>query len=62
MDGMVWDMFLEGNFGKMASLSGTEIIPVDLVKGSQKKYINVESDLIQIKKALTAVKFHSKSN
>ena len=53
---------LEGNFGKMASLSGTEIIPVDLVKGSQKKYINVESDLIQIKKALTAVKFHSKSN
>jgi len=51
---------LAKNFGKLASLKGTEIVPVDLVEGAKKKYISPQSDLIQIKDAMCAVKHKSK--
>ncbi|HLD29489.1 MAG TPA: 6-phosphofructokinase, partial [bacterium] len=51
---------LEGNFGKMASLQGTEIKPVDIIEGAKKKLVNPQSDLVEIKEMLTAVKYKSK--
>jgi 6-phosphofructokinase 1 len=51
---------LEKNFGKLASLKGTEIVPVDLVEGAKKKYISPTGDLVQIKDAMCAVKHKSK--
>jgi ATP-dependent phosphofructokinase / diphosphate-dependent phosphofructokinase len=50
----------KGDYGKMASLSGTDIIPVDLVKGSKKSLIDPNSDLIKIRDAMTSVKHGSK--
>ncbi|MHA1520063.1 MAG: 6-phosphofructokinase [Promethearchaeota archaeon] len=49
-----------GNFGKMTSLQGTAIVPVDIVEGSKKHLIPVDSDLIRIKNAMISVKHKSK--
>jgi 6-phosphofructokinase len=51
---------LEGNFGKMTALKGTEIVPVDLIEGSKKKYIDPKSDLIEIMNTMIHVKHKSK--
>lgn len=51
---------IDGNFGKMTSLQGTEIVPVDLIEGSKKKLINPESDIIAIKNALCEAKYKGK--
>ena len=47
---------IDGNYGKLSSLKGTEIVPVDLVEGSKKGLIDPNSDLIQIRDAMTTVK------
>ncbi len=47
-------------FGKMTSLNGSEINPVDLVEGSSKKLIDPHSDLIAIRNAMCSVKHKSK--
>lgn len=51
---------LQGKWGKMTSLQGTEIIPVDIVKGSQKKFIDPKSDLVEIAHTMTSVEHKSK--
>jgi 6-phosphofructokinase 1 len=51
---------LNGNYGKMSSLQGGKIEPVDLVKGATKKYIDPKSDLIEIRDAMITVKHKSK--
>lgn len=54
------DYVINGNFGKMTSLQGTEIKPVDIVKGSRKRLIPIDSDLLRIKDAMISVKHKSK--
>jgi 6-phosphofructokinase len=51
---------IDGNFGKMTSLQGTQIVPVDIVKGSKKKLVDPKSDLVEIRNAMTSVKHKSK--
>jgi 6-phosphofructokinase len=51
---------LQGKWGKMTSLQGTEIVPVDIVKGSQKKFIDPKSDLVEIAHTMTSVEHKSK--
>ncbi len=50
----------KNQFGKMTSLQGSEIVPVDLVKGATKKLINPGSDLVQIKNAMCQAKHKAK--
>jgi len=54
------DYIIKGNYGKMTALKGTEIVPVDLIEGSKKKYIDPNSDLIELMKAMISVKHKSK--
>lgn len=54
------DYIVKGNFGKMTSLQGTQIVPVDIIKGSKKKLVDPNSDLIEIRNAMTRVKHKSK--
>lgn len=51
---------LDGDFGKMASLNGSEIVASDLVNGSKKKFIGQESDLVAIRNAMIAAKCKAK--
>jgi 6-phosphofructokinase 1 len=51
---------INGNYGKMTSLKGTDIVPIDLSEGSKKGVINVNSDLMEIRKSMTSVKYSSK--
>ena len=51
---------INGNYGKMAALNGTEIKPVDLVEGSKKSLIDPNSDLVEICRAMTSVKHKTK--
>ncbi|MEM3341967.1 MAG: ATP-dependent 6-phosphofructokinase [Thermoplasmata archaeon] len=51
---------LSGNYGKMASLKGSEIVPVDLIEGSRKKLVDPKSDLVEIMEAMVAVKHRAK--
>jgi 6-phosphofructokinase 1 len=53
-------MLIEGKYGRMASLQGTQIRDVELEVGSKKKYVNPKSDLIDIRDAMEAVKYKSK--
>jgi ATP-dependent phosphofructokinase / diphosphate-dependent phosphofructokinase len=52
--------YIKGDYGKMASLIGTDIVPVEIVEGSKKRLIDLNSDLIQIRNAMTSVKQKSK--
>ena len=54
------EYIIKGNYGKMASLKGTEIVPEDLVKGSKKGLIDPQCDLIKLRNAMTSVKHKSK--
>ncbi|NMC05765.1 MAG: ATP-dependent 6-phosphofructokinase [Candidatus Lokiarchaeota archaeon] len=51
---------LEGNYGKMTSLQGSEIVPIDLVKGATKKLIKPNSDIVAIRDAMCHVKHKAK--
>ena len=51
---------IDNNFGKMASLQGSEIVPNSLISGSEKKLINKNSDLVEIRNAMCSVKHKSK--
>ena len=44
---------IDGNFGKMTSLQGTDIVPVNIMDGVKKKWVQLESDLLEIRDALT---------
>jgi 6-phosphofructokinase 1 len=54
------DYIIKGMYGKMTALRGTEIKPVDLLEGSKKKLIDTNSDLVELRNALTAVRHLSK--
>ncbi len=54
------EYIVQENYGKMTSLQGTEIHPIDLVEGSKKSLIRKDSDLIELRNALTAVRHLSK--
>jgi 6-phosphofructokinase 1 len=51
---------VKGDFGKMTSLQGTEIVPVDIVKGSKKHLVDPKSDLVEIRDLMTEVKQRGK--
>ncbi|MCP4761659.1 MAG: ATP-dependent 6-phosphofructokinase [archaeon] len=51
---------IDGNFGKMAALKGTDIVPINLEDGSKKSIIPLNSDLIEIRNAMTSVKHKTK--
>ncbi len=51
---------INGNFGKLTSLQGTSIVPVDIVDGSKKCVIDPSSDLIEIRDVMVAVKQRGK--
>ncbi len=51
---------LEGNYGKMVSLQGSEIVPADLVDGAKKKFIDPGSDLVAIRDAMVKVQVKRK--
>lgn len=51
---------VKGDYGKMTSLQGTEIVPVDLVKGSKKHLVDPKSDLVEIRDIMTEVKQRGK--
>lgn len=53
---------VNGDFGKMTSLQGTEIVPVDILKGAKKKVIHPHSDFIEIRNAMTSIKHKAKNN
>jgi 6-phosphofructokinase 1 len=53
-------MLIDGNYGKMSSLSGTKITEVDLEVGSKKKYVDPNSDLVAIRDAMVDIKHKSK--
>ncbi len=53
---------IKNEFGKMTSLQGTEIVPVDILKGSKKKVISPNSDLVDIRNAMTSIKHKAKNN
>ncbi|MBN2155152.1 MAG: 6-phosphofructokinase [Candidatus Lokiarchaeota archaeon] len=53
-------MLIDGVYGKMSSLNGTQICAVDLEVGSKKKYVDPNSDLIAIRDAMEDVKYKSK--
>ncbi|WP_457558344.1 6-phosphofructokinase [Candidatus Harpocratesius sp.] len=54
------DYVIQGQFGKMTSLQGTKIEAVDIVEGSKKRLIPLDSDLLKIKEAMISVKHKSK--
>ncbi len=54
------DYIVKGIYGKMTALRGTEIVPVDLAEGAKKGIININSDLLEIKNAMTLVKQKSR--
>ena len=51
---------IDGHFGKLTSLKGTEIVPVDLVEGAKKCVIDPSSDLVEIRDIMVSVKQRSK--
>ncbi len=51
---------IDGNYGKMTSLNGTNIVPVDLIEGSKKSLVENKSDLIELRDAMVSVKHKSK--
>jgi 6-phosphofructokinase 1 len=51
---------LDKKYGKMAALKGSEILPVDLVEGSRKKFIDPTSDIVAIRNAMVQVKYKAK--
>jgi ATP-dependent phosphofructokinase / diphosphate-dependent phosphofructokinase len=53
-------MLIEGKYGRMASLQGTQIRDVEIEVGSKKKFVNPKSDLIDIRDAMEKVKYKSK--
>jgi 6-phosphofructokinase 1 len=51
---------IAGSFGKLTSLQGTEIVPVDIVEGSKKCVIDPNSDLVEIRDVMVSVKQRGK--
>lgn len=49
-----------GDFGKMMSLQGTEIVTVPVIEGSKKKYVPLDSDLMELKDLLCSQKYLAK--
>ncbi len=55
-------LVLNGDFGKMVSLKSNKIESVPLSEGAKKKYIEKDSDLIELRKLLVKVRYKSKGN
>lgn len=53
---------INGNYGKMSSLQGTEIKPIDLVEGSKKQLVATDSDLIELRNAMISVKHKNREH
>ncbi|MBD3351840.1 MAG: ATP-dependent 6-phosphofructokinase [Candidatus Lokiarchaeota archaeon] len=51
---------IKGDYGKLSSLQGTEIVPVDIIEGSKKSLVDIHSDLIELRNAMVSVKHKSK--
>jgi len=51
---------LDGLYGKMTALKGTEIVPADLLESSKKRLVDPNSDLVEIRNALISAKYEAK--
>ena len=51
----------KGDFGKMMSLEGSEIVTVPVVEGSKKKYVPMGGDLIELRDLLVSQKYSAKN-
>ena len=50
------------DFGKMVALRGNKIVPIPLGEGAQKKYIEIDSDLIELRDLMVKVRYLSKQD
>lgn len=51
---------INGDFGKMVALKANKIVPVPLSEGAQKKYIEKDSDLIELRDLMVKIRYKSK--
>lgn len=51
---------VNGNFGKMVALQRNKIVPIPLSEGARKKYIEKDSDLIELRDLMVKVRYLSK--
>lgn len=56
------NMVLKEDFGKMVSLKGNEIVSFPLSEGAKKKYIDKNSDLMELRELMTKVRYLSKQD
>ncbi|MBD3255815.1 MAG: hypothetical protein GF383_12030, partial [Candidatus Lokiarchaeota archaeon] len=55
-------LVLEGDFGKMVSLQGTDITTFPLSEGVKKKYVKKDSDKIELRDLLVTIRYKSKES
>ena len=55
-------LVIKGDFGKMVSLQGDKILSIPLAEGARKKYIEKNSDLIELRDLMVKVRYLSKQN
>ena len=54
------NLVINGDFGKMVALRGNKIVPVPLSEGAQKKYIERDSDLIELRDLMVKIRYKAK--
>lgn len=55
-------LVLDGGFGKMVSLQGTEITTFPLKEGVNKKYIKPDSDKLELRDLMVKIRYKSREN
>ncbi len=55
-------LVLDGEFGKMVSLQGTEITTFPLKEGVNKKYIKPDSDKLELRDLMVKIRYKSREN
>ncbi len=55
-------LVLDGEFGKMVSLQGTDITTFPLEEGVNKKYIKPESDKLELRDLMVKIRYKSREN
>ena len=53
-------LVIKGEFGKMISLQGNKIISIPLAEGARKKFIEKDSDLLELRDLMVKVRYLSK--
>ncbi|MFX0070035.1 MAG: 6-phosphofructokinase [Candidatus Hermodarchaeota archaeon] len=55
-------LVLDGEFGKMVSLQGTDITSFPLEEGVKKKYIKADSDKLELRDLMVEIRYKSREN